>query len=978
MICRVFRRAAACGVALLVSTGAHAVTAPRGGGPVSETVRETRKQDATAFMPRRAWTQRMRGLRESRREFVVHNGPGALNLATAGQFALSGTMRVPVLPGYFSTEVNVPITAANLQLQLFDNNPTGTISQYYSEVSYGQFTIDGDVFGWTHLTNANAYYAGTSNGTDPATSRTGEFIETLLDTKDGVIDFAQYDNDGPDGIPNSGDDDGFVDLLCVMHSLPGSECGTYPNNIQSHTWRYTAWPNSNGLAYTTADPAFGGGFIQVDDYTIGPALNCSPGTPDANGKYPQSGWIDIGVYCHEFGHGLGLPDLYDRDGSTSGIGEWGIMGSGNWNSPERPAHPEAWTRVELGWTVPVDIGWQPTPVMIPNAEENAVAFRLPFTDQRFRRATDCAIAGGYSLYCGLTPAEAAARNYVSPAGGYGPNWYETIERDFTYSGSGTVTLQYKFDHDMEAAYDFGYALIEVNGTEDTLATYTGLGAGNANLALTAYLAPLAGTGGTYTLKFRVVTDYSFDDADGHDTSLCGALAIDDVSVQGGGETYTSGFEIYSDGWFQDPAENPAGEYWLVENRRRIGSDVNLNGEGLLVWHVDEEILHAPFLQNDGVGGAVRGLVLEEADGIGQLLMSPFGGGNTGDAGDPFPGTSGNTLFGSLTTPSSIDNTQRATRIEVSAIGPAASTMAATLRAGDRGPLATVVAPVSIDNDEVAAQVEIAGARIQAGATFVFVLAGGGGALAPSGAYDSADIVPTSLEWVDPTLMRATVNAYSKTAGLWDLIVSNPDGQTYTLADAITINHIVATQLRSASIVVTNAGVRLRYELAEREPGEIVRLSRSSDPDGGWRVIADDLQPQRLESYEFVDTGVESGRTYYYLLESQADGESARELHRGSATVPARELVLEQNQPNPFNPQTSIRFFLPARGSVALNVYDIRGALVRRLAGGTFDAGPHALAWDGTDDSGRPVASGVYVYRLTADRRSQTRKMMLLK
>ncbi len=79
-------------------------------------------------------------------------------------------------------------------------------------------------------------------------ARTGEFIKELLDARDGSVDFGQYDNDGPDGVPNSGDDDGFVDLLCVMHSLPGAECGTYPNNISSHTWSYSAWPASGDAA----------------------------------------------------------------------------------------------------------------------------------------------------------------------------------------------------------------------------------------------------------------------------------------------------------------------------------------------------------------------------------------------------------------------------------------------------------------------------------------------------------------------------------------------------------------------------------------------------------------------------------------------------------------------------------------------------------------------------------------------------------
>ena len=102
---------------------------------------------------------------------------------------------------------------------------------------------------------------------------------------------------------------------------------------------------------------------------------------------------------------------------------------------------------------------------------------------------------------------------------------------------------------------------------------------------------------------------------------------------------------------------------------------------------------------------------------------------------------------------------------------------------------------------------------------------------------------TSLEWVDATLLRGTVNVYSKTSGLWDLVVTNPDGQTVTLPNAVTINLIVATKLLSAAIDVVDAGVRLRYELLGREDGEVLRLYRSTRADGGWVVIEDDLAPR---------------------------------------------------------------------------------------------------------------------------------------
>ncbi len=286
-------------------------------------------------------------------------------------------------------------------------------------------------------------------------------------------------------------------------------------------------------------------------------------------------------------------------------------------------------------------------------------------------------------------------------------------------------------------------------------------------------------------------------------------------------------------------------------------------------------------------------------------------------------------------------------------------------------------PISIDNDQVAVVVEIAGTGLKHGATILLSLSGGA-ASAPGDNTDGEDVVATSLEWVDPTLIRGTVNVYSKTPGLWDVIVTNPDGQWFSLPGAVTIKYVVATQLVSASVDVVGDGVRLRYQLTGREPGEVLRLYRSERQNGGWTVIAGDLQPVHAESYQFVDDDVAAGATYYYLLESRLETGEARELHRGVAVVPAREMVLEQNHPNPFNPTTSIRLYLPARTDVALDVYDVTGALVRRLASGTFDSGSHVVEWDGTDANGRPVASGVYIYRIVADRHSISRKMMLLK
>ena len=91
-----------------------------------------------------------------------------------------------------------------------------------------------------------------------------------------------------------------------------------------------------------------------------------------------------------------------------------------------------------------------------------------------------------------------------------------------------------------------------------------------------------------------------------------------------------------------------------------------------------------------------------------------------------------------------------------------------------------------------------------------------------------------------------------------------------------------------------------------------------------------------------------------------------------------EYSLSQNQPNPFNPSTDISFSLPKSGQVKLTVYNILGAEVATLVDEIRSAGVHRITWDGTDKSGNPVASGVYLYRLTAGDFAETKKMVLMK
>jgi hypothetical protein len=662
------------------------------------------------------------------------------------------------------------------------------------------------------------------------------------------------------------------------------------------------------MAYQTLDPSAYGGFIKVKDYAIEAGEACG------------GGMIEIGGFCHAIGHAFGWPDLFDKDGGTNGIGEWGLMGRGNWNTPESPAHPAAWSRAQMGWVVPTSVGPGGAIESIPQIESNAVAFRLEFSDDRFRRMTECALNGTYSLRCALDTPEAATRGWAG-GDGYGNDWSESIEREFHSNGAGPIVFAYSYQYDLEANYDSAFVSITVGGTETVLATYNGTGSGAEALDLSPFLTVPV----DYSLRLRVVTDGFGSDEDGRYLSACGALVIDDVSVTGGAQLVNS---------------------------------------GLLIWHVDEEVMGS-LLGNTGGSGdtTVRGLVLEEADGIGHLLQNP---GNAGDAGDPYPGSTGNTRFDALSTPPNHRNTGPPTVIEVSAISPSRPVMSALLRAGDPAPSASDISPDIITNDLDTVDVQINGADFRHGATFRLEMSG------------EADITPVDLYWQDSGRLQGKIKIFSRRGGSWSLVVNNPDGQQSVKADALTVVQIVAAQLVFATISVQDGGVEMRFELTGKEADETLIISRAGEAAGPWQRLPGEPQEIRGGLYRYVDGSAAPGRDYYYRLDVQSGDGSVRELYRGSVVLPALRLVLEQNHPNPFNPTTTLAYVLPEATHVRLDIFDISGALVRTVVNTVEQAGHHSHLWDGRDGRGNPVGSGVYVYRLRAGKATLSRKMMVLK
>jgi len=128
--------------------------------------------------------------------------------------------------------------------------------------------------------------------------------------------------------------------------------------------------------------------------------------------------------------------------------------------------------------------------------------------------------------------------------------------------------------------------------------------------------------------------------------------------------------------------------------------------------------------------------------------------------------------------------------------------------------------------------------------------------------------------------------------------------------------------------------------------------------------------------QIVDLG--SGVDEELLYQSAASLLFGIQAVSGVSEQTPQQFRVDQNRPNPFNPRTSISFEVPRDGHVSLVVYDVRGRLVRTLMDETVSTGQRTVVWDGRDDAGKLVASGVYIYRVAGFDRTITRRMALLR
>jgi immune inhibitor A len=257
---------------------------------------------------------------------------------------------------------------------------TGTVRHYYDEVTYGNLTIVTvnlpSSIGWKRAPQIYTYYTNNNNGLGSYPQNAQKLTEEAIALANPYVDFSQYDNNN----------DGYVDALFIIHAGPGAELTGDNDHIWSHKW-------------ATHSPQLVDG-VYAYIYSMEPEFWQNPGD------------MTCGVYAHEMGHAVfSLPDVYDRDGSSRGLGRWSLMANGSWNGTfgSSPAHPDAWCRSQMGYVTPINIITDTTQYAIPNIQNNQVICRLWtqgqignqyfLVENRQRVGYDAALpAGGLLIY----------------------------------------------------------------------------------------------------------------------------------------------------------------------------------------------------------------------------------------------------------------------------------------------------------------------------------------------------------------------------------------------------------------------------------------------------------------------------------------------------------------------------------------------------------------------------------------------------
>ena len=468
---------------------------------------------------------------------------------------------------------------------LFSGDPgANSMRNYYIEQSSGRYAVDGEVTDWVGVPYNTAYYGRDYCG-DIVCPTTWWFVEdaaaawyqSQLDAglspaeiDDYLSQFDIWDRYDFDGDGNFDEPDGYIDHFQTVHAGPGQEAGGGEfgsDAIWSHRWyvQTTGIGEGGPVLDDGTEVLFGGTQVGGSKYWIGDYT-----------IEPENG--GVGVFVHEFGHDLDLPDLYDTSGNTgggeNGTGFWTLMSSGANTGDGRttignnPTHMGAWEKLQLGW----------------------LDYDIAFPDEKsYHRLGPSAFTseGKYQALIVLLPDKEVTSVIGTPFEG----------SNFFYSGSGNAidnflykefdlpagaSLTAQVDYEIESDWDYGYLVVStdagatwtpietsVSTTDDPNGQNFGFGITGASGGWVTLTADLSAYTGPTLVGFRYWTDGAVVEP---------GLSVDAIEITGqaleGAETL--------DGWVLDGFRQTTGtedlaffNAYIAENREYRGYDRNL-------------------------------------------------------------------------------------------------------------------------------------------------------------------------------------------------------------------------------------------------------------------------------------------------------------------------------------------------------------------------------------------------------------------
>ncbi|MEV6959677.1 immune inhibitor A domain-containing protein [Streptomyces sp. NPDC051207] len=511
--------------------------------------------------------------------------------------------------------------------ELYFGSGAGSMKTYYEKQSSGRYSIDGEVSDWVKVPYNEARYG--SNKCDPdncawyavqdgvtawveAQKAAGE---TDAEIKAQLAEYDQWDRYDHDGDGDFNERDGYIDHFQIVHAGEDESAGGGAQGedaIWAHRWYAfgtdagATGPDGNRLGGTQ----IGDSGVWVGDYTI----------------QPENG--GLGVFAHEYGHDLGLPDHYDTNGGENSTGFWTLMSSGSWLGTgkneigDMPGDMTAWDKLQLGW-LDYDVAKAATRSshtlgLAEYQTKNKQALVVELPEKRVTTEV-------------VVPAEGQTQWWS----GSGDDLRNTLTRSVDLTGKASAALTLDGWYDIEADYDYLYAEVSTDGGANWTAldgTVDGRPVprdGSGKPALTGTVdgyQPLAYSLDAYAgkkidLRFRYQTDGGVAQkgfaADRITVTADGAALFTDNAESADAAWTANGFSRIGASFSNDYAQ-----YYIAENRQYVSYDKTLKvgpynfgfsttrpdwvehypyQNGLLIWKWDTSQADNNTSQHPGTG-----------------------------------------------------------------------------------------------------------------------------------------------------------------------------------------------------------------------------------------------------------------------------------------------------------------------------------------------------------------------------------------